>query len=633
MCGICGSTRDADGRRVAAMGALMRHRGPDEQGSHLDPCGLALGVRRLRIVDLAGGAQPVANEDGTVLAILNGEIYNHARLRRTLRERGHVLRSRSDTEVLVHLYEEYGADLVHALEGMYAFAVWDGRARRLLLARDRFGEKPLFYAADGGELTFASELTALLAGLRRTVELDPAQVDAYFVYGYVPGPGAIVRDVAQLPPGHRLQWSPDRPQPAVEAYWTAPAPAAEHGHEPLPELVAETRRLLEESVQTRMQADVGVGLMISGGIDSTALTALACRTARRPVRTYTVGYDVGAVDETPAAREIARTLQTDHHEILLDEAEVATHAPAVLAGLDQPIADQALISHEAVCRHARREVTVLVGGDGADELFGGYPRYRWIERGERVGRLVPGAVGRRTQDAIGRAALGGRWRRLGDVLGPEPMLERHVDWVTWRRRELRSALYGPRLGGVARAGVLSELEHLAADEGPTTAAGALMRLDQRHWLPDDVLVKADRASMLASVESRTPYLRHELVEFLASVPTATHLGGGGKRLLRELLAELVPALPRRRPKRAFRVPAADWLRGPLAPTLRRLVRDGTIFSEGWFDREAVAGLVESHLAGAGDHTQALWPIMAFGLWHDRLVSGTTESIPEAAGRQ
>jgi asparagine synthase (glutamine-hydrolysing) len=619
MCGICGSTQDPEGRRVAAMAALMVHRGPDDAGVHLDPSGLALGVRRLSIVDVAGGAQPVGNEDGSVRAILNGEIYNHRSLRATLRERGHVFATESDTEVLVHLYEDYGAELVHALDGMFAFAVWDEPAGRLLLARDRFGEKPLFYAEHGGELTFASELTALAAGDGRSVELDPEQVDAYFVYGYVPGPGTIARGATQLPPGHLLQWSTRQRRAEVRGYWAPPAPRSIPSRDALPELIAETGRLLDGAVRTRLDADVPVGLMISGGIDSTVMAALAVRTSRRAVRTYTIGYDVGSVDETAEAREVAELLGTEHREIRLTAAEVASQVPSVLSRLDQPIADQALVSHEAICRHARQDVKVLVCGDGADEVFGGYPRYRWIERGEQLGRILPAPVGRRARAAVAGLAPGGPWDRLGHVLGTEPLLERHVDWVTSRRRELRASLYGPRLSRVAHAGVLSSVQQRTASHDGTTAAGSLMRLDQLHWLPDDVLVKADRASMLASVESRTPYLRHELAEFLAAVDTHTHLGRGGKRLLRGLAAELVPSISQRRPKRAFRVPAAEWLRGPLAPTLHRLVGEGTIFSEGWFARDAVRAMVDDHVAGRHDHSQALWPIMAFGVWHDRLV--------------
>jgi asparagine synthase (glutamine-hydrolysing) len=621
MCGICGSTEDRDGRRVGVMRRLMAHRGPDDESGYTDrETGVSLGVRRLSILDVEGGRQPLTNEDGSVFAILNGEIYNHRALRDRLLERGHQLASRSDTEVLVHLYEEYGDDLVHALEGMFAFAIWDARRRRLVLARDRFGEKPLFYAEHTGGLVFASELTAVAEGARLSVELVPRQVDAFFVFGYVPGPQTLVRGIHQLPPGHLLSWTCSDRRTELRRYRSPPLSRGTAGGEPLPELVAETRRLLESSVASRLNADVPLGLLISGGIDSTLIAAIAARRSRTPLRTYTVGYDVGTVDETQTARDIATALQTEHRELILTRADVAERAPSIMRRLDQPLADQALVPYEAICELARSEVKVLIGGDGADEVFGGYPRYLWIDRADRLARVVPERIAVRGARMMGRAPLGARWQRLGDILGPGPMLERHVDWVTWRRRDLRRSVYGPRLAHVASSDVVSSLLQHSVNGSiiDTSPASELMELDQRHWLPDDVLVKSDRAGMLVSVEVRTPYLQRELTEFAASVGTDVHLSGGGKRLLRQLGVQMIPSIPQRRPKRAFRVPAAEWLREPLAPALMKQVDRGTMFSEGWFDREAVRTLVGIHISGQADHAQVLWPILAFGVWLDRL---------------
>jgi asparagine synthase (glutamine-hydrolysing) len=292
MCGICGSTNDPDRRHVTRMNAAMVERGPDDDGAYTDLfTGVSLGARRLSIIDVEGGHQPVSNEDGTVWAALNGEVYNHPALRATLRGRGHQFASGVDTEVLVHAYEEYGTAMVHALEGMYAFALWDSRREELLLVRDRFGEKPLFYTETGSELLFASELDALLAGMDREPELDPAAVDAFFVYAYVPGPASIVRGVRQLPPGHFLRWGRRSRCLQVQPYWapvTSPAPSS---HEPFEELVAETGRLLECSVRSRLISDVPLGVFLSGGLDSTLIAALAARASDRPIKTFTVGYD------------------------------------------------------------------------------------------------------------------------------------------------------------------------------------------------------------------------------------------------------------------------------------------------------------------------------------------------------
>jgi asparagine synthase (glutamine-hydrolysing) len=575
-------------------------------------------MRRLSIVDLDGGHQPLANERDDVWTVFNGEIYNHPALLAHLAARGHRLRSRCDTEVLVHLYEEYGDDLVHALEGMFAFALWDARRRRLLLARDRFGEKPLFYTRRAGAgLVFASELTALLCALRAEPELDTGAVDAFFVFGYVPGPGTILAGIRQLPPGHLLVWDAESDRVDVRRYWTPPAPSAGAG-EPLTEVTAETRRLLDASVRARLVADVPVGVFLSGGVDSALVARLAADAADRPVKTFTVGYDVGAVNETDAARQLALELGTEHHELVCGERDVAERVPALLGRLDQPLADQAVVSLHALAEFARDEVKVVMGGEGADELFGGYPRYRWLDRRGKVAAVLPPLpIPDRAQRV--RTALGPRTNRVIDLGTQGGVLERHVDWVTARRRHLRTTVYGPRLApAAASTAVVDSLDAYVDANGNGSSAGQLMWLDQMHWLPDDVLMKADRASMLVGLEMRTPYLQRELAEFAATVGTPTHLAGGGKHLLRRLVGQLHGAGAGRRKKTAFRAPAANWLRGPLRDVLADQVAHGSMCAEGWFDRAGVARLVADHDAGRGDRSQALWPILAFGLWLDRL---------------
>lgn len=598
------------------MNARLRHRGPDDEGVHVDrDARVALGARRLSIIDVAGGHQPLASEDGAVWAVLNGEIYNHPALQARLREHGHRLATQTDTEVLVHLYEDYGEALVHALEGMYAFAIWDARRRRLVLGRDRFGEKPLFYAERAGQLAFASELTALEAAGVVGDELCPQALDAFFVFGYVPGPGAIVSGVRQLPPAHLLVWEQETGCARLERYWTPPATAppgsgAEAG------ALEETQELLERSLRGRMIADVPLGVFLSGGVDSTLIAALAARASAKPVKTFTVGYDVGSVNETDGARSTAAALGTDHRELVLTEADVAARVPSLLSGLDQPLADRALVSLNAVAELAREEVTVAVGGEGADELFGGYPRYRWLERAERLEGVVPAGVAIRGAQALRNAPLLGRARRVADVLEPRPALERHLNWVTDGRAELREHLYGRRLRSAIEPTAV--LDGLAArvDGAGGSAMERFMRLDQSHWLPDDVLAKADRATMLVSLEMRTPYLQRELAELAAALPAKLHARGGGKHLLRGLLKQLLPAGPARRPKTAFRTPAGRWLRGPLAPVLQEQLASGTVFSEEWLDRGAVAQLAVEHGEGRTDWTSVLWPVLSLGLWLD-----------------
>jgi asparagine synthase (glutamine-hydrolysing) len=601
------------------MCAALRHRGPDDEGTYLSPSGdVALGARRLSIIDLDGGHQPRANEDGTVWTAFNGEIYNAPTVRPRLEARGHVLRGHSDTEILPHLYEDYGEEMVQVLEGMFAFAIWDQRRERLLLARDRFGEKPLFYAERSGGLVFASELTALVAGLGSKPEVSEAALDAFFVLGYVPGGcGTILEGVRQLPPGHLLSW--DRRSGRIEErrYWSPPAPVTELDESPR-ELAAEAGRLLERSIDGRLLADVPLGVFLSGGIDSTVIAAIAARRSSRPLKTFTVGYEGigGEHDERAAAREMATQIGSEHRDFAMSAAEAGARVPALLAALDQPLADAAVVPLHSVAEFARGEVTVAIGGEGADELFGGYPRYGWLGRAprsrERDDLLT--RLGNRIPPASSNSR---RARRALDLAVPRPVPERHLDWVSAGRRHERAGLYGPRLRGASgRDRVLEDLRRDFAESRSYSVTGSLMRLDQLHWLPDDVLVKADRAGMLASLELRTPYLQRELAEFATSVAPSTHLAGGGKRLLRLLLAELLPAAPTRR-KAPFLPPTAEWLRGPLAPLMEQQVSRGSLYAEGWVRADVSRSLLDEHRRGRADHSNVLWPLLAAGLWLDR----------------
>jgi asparagine synthase (glutamine-hydrolysing) len=620
VCGIAGDTDDPDGRSVRAMLSTLRHRGPDDEGLRSDPLtGVTIGIRRLAVMDVAGGHQPLCNEDGSVWVSFNGEIYNHPKLRDDLRARGHRFVTAADTEVLVHLYEEYGDAMVHALEGMFAFAIWDERRRRLLLARDRFGEKPLFLYERDRELMFASELTALVEVEPRLRELDPAGVDAFFVFRYVPGPRTIVPGVRQLSPGHLLSWEQDSRRCDERCWWSPPVGGVNRV-EPIQPAAAEVQRLFNESVRTRMVADVPVGVFLSGGIDSTLVAGAAARETSGRLKTFTVGYDVGSFDETAQARRVAEQLGSEHHELRLSESDVARRVPWLLANLDQPLADQALVPLSALSEFARPLVTVALGGEGADELFGGYPRYRWLDGATRIESTLPDVAVRSIGALLRRPERWGPAARLAARIAPTPVLERQIDWVTAGRRHDRAALYGPRLAALGDDDVLTALAGRAGELDGQSTGRWLMRLDQVHYLPDDVLVKTDRASMLASLELRSVFLHAGLAEFAASLDPSVHLGAGGKRLLHAMLPEELAAARKlgRYRKTAFRAPAADWLRGPLAPVLDRQLEEGVIYHEGYFDRDAVKVLVREHLHAVDDHSDQLWPLLALGLWADRL---------------
>jgi asparagine synthase (glutamine-hydrolysing) len=619
MCGICGSTHDPTGALSRRMNDAMKHRGPDDEGLYVDEAaGVSLGARRLSVIDPEGGHQPLSNERGTVWAVLNGEIYNHPSLRRRLRDGGHRLATMTDTEVLVHLYEDYGSALVHALEGMFAFAIWDADAGRLLLARDRFGEKPLFYSERPDGLAFASELSALSRGVSHSGELDPAAVDSYFVLGYVPAPRSILAGTRQLAPGTMMEWRRGSSRPAITRYWRPPRPSAVA--EPFDTAVEEFSRLLTRSVRARLVADVPVGVFLSGGVDSTLVTALASRHSSRQLKTFSVGYDVGGTSETDVARATAARLGTDHAEVVLGEHDVAPMLGDVVGRLDQPLADQALLAMHAVAVLAREQVTVAIGGEGSDELFGGYPRYRWLARAARTD-LLPERLG----EGVGRMLRGirrdPRFSRLATVFDPQSDAARHLAWTTGGRVALRRRLYGPRLGEFTDADHAASLERRMAPVAGMDVAAQLMWLDQTMWLPDDVLAKADRAGMMASLEVRTPFLHVELAEFAASIPSRTHLKGRGKSLPRALLARVLPDAAKR-PKRPFAVPAREWLAGPLRPLLLKQERNGSLLAEGWVDRREFSRLVSAHLGGLEDNTDGLWPVLVLGIWLDALRGAT-----------
>jgi asparagine synthase (glutamine-hydrolysing) len=607
------------------MTAAMRHRGPDDEGIHCDPeAGVCLGVRRLSIIDVAHGRQPVGNEDGSIWAVLNGELYNHPTLKDRLRGRGHRLASEADTAVLPHLYEEYGRDLVHALEGMFALAIWDARSKRLLVARDRFGEKPLSFCEHGSRLSFASELKALIEAGLADADVDAEALDDYFVYGYVPGSRTILREVRQLPPGTILEWSHACPTAKLQRYWH-PAGSPNKTAEPFEDLVDEVRARLASSVRSRMIADVPLGIFLSGGLDSTLVTALAVESSAQRVKTFTVTYAEGRISEKAPALRAATALGTEHHELLLEDRDVERDLPRALGRLDQPIADPALFPLYSVSRLARDTVTVAVGGEGADELFAGYPRYRWLQRAAVMDHHLPERPRATAARALARFLPQGRIHRLVDVLEPKPPLLRHLAWVTGGRLPLRSELYGPRLRHLTqRDGYLSSLTDPFTAADDETLVGRLMTMDIHHWLSDDVLQKADRAGMLCSLEIRTPYLNRDLAELARSIPPAIHMSNGGKAVLRAVLRGVLadrgvtaPWLSRRA-KTAFRAPTAQWLRGPLAALMHEQLAEGSLFEEGWFDARKTRVLAREHLQVRRDWSAALWPILVAGVWLDEI---------------
>lgn len=614
MCGIAGfiapAGARADRRVLERMVAALRHRGPDAAGYRIDGR-VALGAARLRVIDLETGDQPIANEDASVHVVQNGEIYNFRVLQRDLTARGHRFATRSDTEAIVHAWEEYGEHCVDHLNGMFAFALWDSNREQLLLARDRMGEKPLYYTATGGWIVFASELNSVLAHPAVSRELDLHAVSRYLAYDFVPAPYSMIRGVAKLRPGHALTVTHDKI--ATRQYWDIP-------FRPDPTVDAPTwrneiARRLDEAVRLRMASDVPLGCFLSGGIDSTAVTATAAK-QRAGIRTFSVGYAEARFDERPFARIVAARYGTQHEELIVSATDAGALLPRLGALLDEPLADMSFVPLYLLAHAARRSVTVALTGDGGDELFAGYPTMA-ADWWHRLFDRLPGSV----RGTLEFAARG--------IPGVPEGLREFLRVLSYRPEARNQAL----LGGLAAerhrcllaSGVRAALEefepYLDIEETladcPTEDVTA--RLIYRYcklYLAGQNLPNADRASMAASLELRAPLLDHTFVEFVGRIPSPLRAQGflGLKRLFKEAMTDRLPPEILGRGKQGFCVPFGAWFRGPLAGTLAEVLAPDRLRAGGVLDAEAVSRLVVEHVSGARDHRRILWALLVFESW-------------------
>ena len=628
MCGICGAAWTEASRAIsdsdlATMTDRLVHRGPDDSGTYRDDHA-ALGFRRLSIVDLAGGHQPLSNESGTVWTVFNGEIYNFPALRCRLEAKGHILRSSGDTEVLVHLYEDEGPGFVRLLRGMFALAIWDAPKRTLVLARDRLGQKPLVYRADGARISFASELKSLmvLAPPDAPRRVAPVAIDRYLTYGYVPHPMTIFEGVYKLPPAHVAVWRDGRL--TLERYWEP-----DWDHEVIHdsrEDAERLRELLTEAVREQMVADVPLGAFLSGGVDSTIIVGLMQKFSSQPVKTFSIGFDDPAFDETHFAQMAASHLGTEHHEFQV-RPDAWTTIPKLVRQFDEPFADSSALPTWFVSEETRKHVTVALTGDAGDELFGGYDRYRAVALTAALDRLPAGA----------RAVLGGpvaraipassraktRLRKVRRLLeGLAETLEfRYARWMMMFDESSRLSLYSDEFGdqlALANSDDPASLVHaalgVAAARDPATRA---MVADLLMYLPNDLLAKVDHASMANSLECRGPFLDHRVVELALAMPVARKLrlrGGRSKVVLKEAFAELLPPAIQTRPKMGFGVPLDRWFRGELKDELRAVLLDPVALGRGLFREEVVRRMVEEHILGAKDHAYRLWGLLMLELW-------------------
>jgi asparagine synthase (glutamine-hydrolysing) len=624
VCGICGivsSNGPADPDRLAAMSAKLVHRGPDSNGIFAEGRA-ALAARRLAIIDLETGDQPIANEDSTIHVVQNGELYNYRELRADLERAGHRFRTHGDTEVLVHLYEQEGLEFARRLRGMFAVALWDAQQRRLVLARDRYGIKPLYYRTDpGGGLEFASELRALPRG-----EIDLDALEAFLAFNSIPAPLTIFREVRKLPPGHLLVW--EAGETRVERF-ARPAPAAldDLRDDDEGELIEELRARLRDSVRAHLVSDVPVGVLLSGGIDSSALTALAAQESPEPVRTFSIGFEERSFDELGDARLVAERYGTQHRELVL-RPDAALLLPALAEAFDEPFADSSALPTYLVSQLAAQDVKVALSGEGGDELFGGYYTYvadQLALRAGGVARLARPLV-ERLPTSTARASFDYKAKRF--VRGAHlPPLERHHAWKEIFSPDARAELTGRRHG-------FDPVDLYRARFAETEGAEPLARLqdvDLGIYLVDDLLVKTDRASMAHSLEARLPFLDPAVTNFAAALPAKHRVHGLRKKvLLRKAVAPLVPNEIVRGKKRGFSIPAAAWLRGELEPFARETLSPETLRRQGLFRPEAVTALLDRHVAGKEDLSRQLWGLLAFTLWHEHHVE--REPAPLASER-
>ncbi len=634
MCGIAGQVnadrRPVDGEVVARMGERLRHRGPDDHGIYVNGH-VGLAHRRLSILDLSpAGHQPMSNEDGTIWIVFNGEIYNYRELRDGLQGR-HTFRSRTDTEVIIHLYEDYGPECVSRLRGMFAFAIWDTRAQRLVLARDRLGKKPLFYGLQNGGLTFASELKALLVADDRP-EINPVALHYYLIYQYIPAPLTIYRGIRKLTPGHVLVY--EQGKVSESAYWSL---RFTEKQAKLPDIEIQERflALLRESVQLRLASDVPLGAFLSGGVDSSAVVALMSQSMTQPVQTFSIGFEEESHNELPYARMVAERFGTDHHEFIVKPSAVDI-LPTLAWVYDEPYADSSAIPTYYVSELSRKVVTVVLSGDGGDEILGGYPRYRFNPLDRLLDTLMRshrwvGTAGDRLRALIKRLSSdlpiirGFRYRLLASLW---PLRERYLHRICYFTPEEVEELYSPEFKEMVRGHDAYDLiEQWMEDAEAVEFLDRLLSVDTRTYLPDDLLVKVDRATMAHGLEARSPFLDHHVVEFAACLPVEWKIRGGqNKYLLKQVMRGMLPNQILDRPKRGFAVPIDRWFRHDCRDFVREILLSPRCLSRGYFRPEQVRAMIDRHQETDENFGSRLYSLMMLELWHREYVdqaAGTT----------
>jgi asparagine synthase (glutamine-hydrolysing) len=641
MCGICGELSLLPGEPPASssverMGRAMHHRGPDDHGQYSDDR-IALGSTRLAIIDLAGGHQPIHNEDRTIWIVFNGEIYNAPTLRRQLEHLGHTFYTRSDTEAIVHAYEEFGLECVKHLNGIFAFAIWDLRKQALFLARDRIGVKPLFYALLSRTLIFASELKVMLTHPLIERHVDLVSLNEYLTFEYVPTPGSMVKGVKKLPPGHILTVQDGRVD--IRSYWDVRLDLSETGGlKSTGEYERELVDQLNSAVRKELLSDVPVGVFLSGGIDSSALVMAAAEAYPGTLKTFTAAFDDMSFDESHYARLVAQEAGTEHHEITLTADSLLDLVPRLGDLLDEPLGDSSFVPTYLLCQFAQQHAKVVLGGDGGDELFAGYSTYQAHRLIEYYERLVPGFLRQsivprlieRIPTSFENISLDFKLKRFISGRGL-PLGVRHHQWLGSCTSAQKQELLQPW----ARVEERDTFEIVSGHQDRCSAEQAINRLlywDMKMYLEGDILQKVDRASMASSLEVRVPLLNHTFVEWASSVPHNLKLRAlTTKHLLRRSLRKTLPRAITGRPKKGFNMPVARLLVGPLRELVEDTLSEQRLRTDGFFDPRAVRRLLDEHYARRADHRKILWTLLVFQLWYDHLRRTPVHASRETLG--
>ncbi len=627
MCGITGVMQFRGGARVEPetlrqMCAAMVHRGPDDEGIYTDGS-VGIGMRRLSIVDLATGHQPLSNEDGTVWIVFNGEIYNHAALREQLQARGHQYRTHSDTETIIHLYEEYGPDCVQQLRGMFAFAIWDARRKRLFIARDRLGIKPLYYQLTSQQMVWGSEIKVILACPGTGAQLDRTVLPEYLAFGYLAGEQTFYSGIRKLMPGHWMEVDPSG-QVRIERYWDLPVTPSERSR-PESYYVQTFREMLEQAVSSHLMSDVPLGVFLSGGVDSSAVAALMTKIRRAPVETFSVGYAEDAYSELPFAQVVAKHLNSLHHEVLVSQQDFFDTLPHLIWHEDEPIVWPSSIPLYFVAQLAHERVKVVLTGEGADETLAGYTRYAFTLKNaawDRIYRhIIPGAI----RSGIRSSIADSTWisatirRKLSHTF----LARNGNSWASFYFDNFFSAFSESDQAGLLTNEILKEgtagtayqnvLEYWEHSSGEMLQR--LLYTDIKTYLVE-LLMKQDNMSMAASIESRVPFLDHLLVEFATNIPQNLQLGGfAGKRILKKAVEDLLPHSILYRPKLGFPTPWSRWLAGPQLDVIRKLLLEPRSMERELFQRSSVERLFEEHRSAYRDHSDRIWRLLNLELWH------------------